>query len=67
MNNSRLIKQVVFGMVDATGIGGRPSREWLDDIKEWCQMDVMHSANILANSIIEWRQFVKRVVDTSGY
>jgi len=47
-------------MVDGTGTRGRPRREWLDDIKEWCQMDV-HSANILAQSRIDWRQFVKRV------
>jgi len=30
MNNSRLIKQVVFGMVDGSGIRGRPNKEWLD-------------------------------------
>jgi len=53
-------------MVDGSGIRRRPNKEWLDDIKEWCQMDV-HSANILAQSRTEWRQFVKRVVDTNGH
>jgi len=66
MNNSRLIKQVVFGMVDGSGIRGRPNKEWLDDIKEWRQMDV-HSISILAQARTEWRQFVKRVVDTNGH
>jgi len=52
INNSRLIKQVVFDMVDGSGIRGRLNKEWLDDIKEWCQMDV-HSASILAQSRTE--------------
>jgi len=47
-----------------SGIRGRPNKEWPDDIKKWCQM---LSANILAQLRIEWRQFVKRVVDTNGY
>jgi len=34
MNNSRLIKQVVFGMVDVSGIRGRPNKEWLDDVAQ---------------------------------
>jgi len=45
---------------------GRLNKEWIDNIKEWCQMDV-HSANILAQSRTEWRQFVKRMVDTNGH
>jgi len=53
MNDSMLIKQVVVGMVDGSGIRGRPNKEWLDDIKQWCQIDV-HSANILAHSRTEW-------------
>jgi len=40
MNNSRLMKQVIFGMVDGSGIRGRSNKEWFDKIKEWCQMDV---------------------------
>ena len=66
MNSSRLIKQVVFGMVDGTGIQGRPSREWLDDIKEWCQMEI-HAASMLAQSRCKWRQFVESVVNTYGH
>ena len=47
--DSRLVKQVVFGMVDGTGIRGRSSREWVDDVKDWCQVD-MHTASNLAQS-----------------
>jgi len=66
MNNSRLKKRVLFGMVDGSGIRGSPNKEWLDDIKEWCQMDV-HSASILAQSRTEWKLFVKRVVITNRH
>ena len=44
-HDSRLVKLVVFGMVDGTGIRGRPSREWLDDVKNLCQMDVHAAIN----------------------
>jgi len=60
MNNWRLIKQVVFGMVDESRIRGRPNKECLDDIKEW-------TCTQQAQSRTEWRQFVKRVVDTNGH
>jgi len=50
---------------DGEKVEGRTNKEWLDDIKV-CQKDV-HSASILAQSRIEWRQFVKRVVDTNGH
>jgi hypothetical protein len=66
VSNERLVKQVVFGMVDGTGIRGRQSREWLKDVKDWCQMD-MHKASNLAQSRSEWRKFVEHVVDTNGH
>jgi len=40
MENSRKIKSVVLGMMDGDNRRGRPYREWLDDIKEWCQKDI---------------------------
>jgi len=33
-------QRLVFGMVDGTSLRGRPSREWLDDVKDWCNMDI---------------------------
>lgn len=65
MNNTLLIKQVVFGMIDGTGVRGRPIREWIDDIKEWCQMDI-HSVSIMGPSRTEWKKFVRCVIDTIG-
>ena len=40
MDEQRLMKNVMFGMVDGTSLRGRPSREWLDDVKDWCNMDI---------------------------
>jgi len=40
MDNRRKIKSVVMGVMDGDNRRGRPYREWLDDIKEWCQKDI---------------------------
>jgi len=37
---------------------GRPYREWLDDIKEWCQRDI-HLLIKIAQERNKWRQVVK--------
>ena len=36
-----------MGMMKGTGRQGRPSREWLNDIRDWCQTD-MHSFRLKA-------------------
>ena len=40
MKNDRKIKSVMMGTMEGTGKRGRPNREWLDDVKDWCQKDV---------------------------
>ena len=37
MKNSGKIRGVMMEKMGGTGKRGRPHREWLDDIKEWCQ------------------------------
>ena len=37
MDDSRLIKHLILGKMDGKSRRGRPCREWLDDITEWCQ------------------------------
>ena len=39
MENERKMKSVILGSMDGKGKRGRPKREWLDDIREWCQKD----------------------------
>jgi len=40
MEDSRKIKSVMLRIMDGKGRRGRPNREWIDDIKEWCKKDL---------------------------
>jgi len=40
MENNRKIKDVMMRMMERTGRLGRASREWLDDIRDWCQTPI---------------------------
>ncbi len=59
------MKGVVFGIMEGWTRRGRPSREWLDDIKEWCQMDI-HSLSRMAQDRTQWKWRVRRALDTNG-
>ena len=37
MDDTRIIKHVIFSKMEGKSRRGRPCREWLDDITEWCQ------------------------------
>lgn len=65
MDNSRLVKQTMFGVIDGTGVRGRPSREWLDDVRDWCEMDIQ-KLSWLAQERDKWRMMVKHAIDTNG-
>ena len=65
MRNGRKIKNVMIGIMEGTGRRGRPCREWLDDIKEWCRKDI-YSLTQLAQDKQVWRMVVKCAVDTYG-
>ena len=47
LKDSIKIKGVMFGMMDGDSRRGRPSMEWLDDMKDWCGKDV-HSLSLEA-------------------
>ena len=36
MENDRKIKSVVFGRLDGTNKRGRPHKEWMGNITDWC-------------------------------
>ena len=36
MENDRKLKSVVFGRFEGTNKRGRPHKEWMDSIAEWC-------------------------------
>ena len=65
MSNNRLIKQTMFGLMDGKGVRGRPCREWLDDIRDWCEMDI-HKLSHTAQERDTWRKIVKHAIDTNG-
>ena len=47
MNDNRLIKHTILAKIDGKPRKGRPCREWLDDIKDWCErsgQDLLHLA-----------------------
>jgi len=58
MDNCRNNISVVMGMMDGDNRRGRPYREWLDDIKEWCQKDI-HLLFRIVQDGNKWRQVVK--------
>lgn len=65
MRNDRLVKQTIFGMLDGAGIRGRPCREWLDDITDWCGKEI-HELSRMAQERDKWRWMVKHAIDTNG-
>ena len=46
MDDNQSVKDVVFGIVGGHIMWGRPSREWMDDIKEWWLLEV-HTLGIM--------------------
>ena len=40
MQDERLIKQVIFGIMDGKNKRGRPKRRWTDDLADWCNKDI---------------------------
>src|SRR5207245_1907907 len=63
--NERKYKKVMVGSMDGKGKRGRPKREWLDDIREWCQKDIQ-TLSRLANERGVWKEMVNCALDTYG-
>ena len=54
MEDSRLVKEVAFGEMKRKTKRGRPKREWLDDVKEWCN-DEIYILNRKAQDRDAWK------------
>ena len=65
MKNTRKIKSVMLGEMDGTARRGRPTREWLDDIRDWGQQCI-HKLSVSAMNRKKWKQIVNNAVDTYG-
>ena len=66
MQDERLIKQVVFGIMDGKNKRGRPKRRWTHDLADWCNKDICN-LYALAMDRKKWTHLVKYVVDTNGH
>jgi len=65
-----------MGIMEGTSRTGRPNREWLDDIKEWCQEDIyilsrkVHDRDLWRQTVNYdrdlWRQTVNYAVNNDG-
>ena len=65
MKEDRLIKTVLFGIMDGKTRTGRPCREWTDDITEWCNKD-LHTLKQKALNREEWQNIVQHASNTNG-
>ena len=65
MRNDRKVKTVMLGEMEGTGRRGRPNREWLDDIRDWCQKDIQ-SLSRETEDRGKWKMIVKSALDTYG-
>jgi len=66
MQDDRLLKQAVFGIMDGKNKRGRLKRRWTDDLVDWCNKDIC-TLHGLAMDKRKWSHFVKYVMDTSGH
>ena len=65
MDDNRLIKHTLFAKMNGKSRRGRPCREWLGDITEWCQrsgQDLFH----LAQDRQIWKNLISNVVGPNG-
>ena len=53
----------MLGIMDGEGRCGRPNREWIDDIKEWCKQ-YLYSLTISAGDRKLSKQTMKFVLHT---
>jgi hypothetical protein len=65
MDDSGLVKQVVFSRMDGKSRVDRPSREWLDDIIDWCNCNVQDLFH-LAQNRKGWKDLILSSIGPNG-
>jgi len=66
MEDSRLVKEVVFRETEGRTKRGRPKREWLDDVKKWCNEEI-YILKRKAQDRDTWKMIVKCASDTKEH
>jgi len=66
MEDSRLVKEVVFRDMKWKTKRGWPKKEWLDDVKEWCNKET-YVLKRKAQDRDAWKIVIKCALDTNGW
>ena len=66
MQDGRLINTVVYGMVDGKDRGNRPTKRWVDGMKQWAK-EPLHLIHRRAQYRAEWRSYVANIIGTNGH
>ena len=66
MDKNRKFRDNVFGIVDGRNEKGRPHREWMSDIKQWCQETSIYKLYRAAHVTDKWNTVDEKVSDTYG-
>jgi len=61
MDDDRLVKTVMLGMVDGDRTRGRPPRRWIDDIIDWCGCTLPAAVHLTVNRT-QWNEKIDDVV-----
>ena len=64
MDNSRKVRNIMFGMVGGTNRKGRPHREWLDDIRLRSQETSINKLYRTASVRDKWNTVVEKASST---
>ena len=67
MDKNRKIKDIMFRMVEETNKNGQPQKEWLDDIRQWCQEASIYKLYRTASVRDKWNTLVEKAVSTYGH
>jgi hypothetical protein len=65
MNDERMLKTVVTGMVDGSRGKGRPARRWIDDITKWCNCTIPEAVKRAGDRRV-WRSTIKLSTGLNG-
>ena len=65
MKDDRLVRSVMFGMIERANKKGRPKREWLYDIQEWCRKKGGDICKDAMNKL-NWKKCMDGAVNTNG-
>ena len=57
----------MFGIMEGTNRRGRPKRERLEDIQEWCNMDMYRPSTAFARKHKEERSLANNRTSGSGH